>query len=208
MVRAILDGRKTQTRRVITKQPPSVETVRQLSGSGYHYAQPDSMHDHWYVCGPVWAVEQAMNHNNCRLDCPYGQPGDRLWVRETWAPYDDDVVPEKDLSGIGYRADEKWNGHSSPFRSWNAEYNGTWKPSIFMPRWASRITLELTAVRVQRVQEISEEDAMAEGIELMNVTREDSHRFHYRVLWDDLNLKRGFGWKTNPWVWALTFKRV
>lgn len=129
--------------------------------------------------------------------CPYGQPGDRLWVRETWA---------EDGSRYTYRAtNETWAWH--------------WAPSIFMPRAASRITLEITDVRVERVQDISEEDARAEG-----VTRElrgprtypdrhaarshETYRDAYMRLWDALNAKRGCGWAVNPWVWVISFQRA
>jgi hypothetical protein len=90
-----------------------------------------------------------------------------------------------------------------------------WRPSIFMPRWASRITLEIVSVKVERVQEISKEDAIAEGVEAVMV---DGHKYGlqtgndykwaFNQLWDSINAKRGYGWDVNPWVWAVTFKRV
>ena len=85
-----------------------------------------------------------------------------------------------------------------------------WRPSIFMPRWASRITVEVTEVRVQRVQGITAEDAIAEGVNEENVYCEKHPRAvcAYALLWDHINEKRGFGWDVNPWVWAVSFKRV
>jgi hypothetical protein len=129
--------------------------------------------------------------------CPYGVPGDRLWVREMWAPQcDEDLRPEIARPTIFYAAG--WTGAAI-----------RWRSSVSMPRWASRITLELTEVRVQRLQEISEEDAKAEGI----IARGPGsptlrpHQRDFRGLWNDINAKRGYGWDSNPWVWAITFKR-
>lgn len=116
--------------------------------------------------------------DNLALCCPYGAVGDRLWVRETW---------QGNQGDIRYGADgDSLHG-----------YNG-WRPSIFMPRWASRITLEVTGVRVERVQEISEEDAQAEGV---------AHRCDYKVVWDAINGKK-YPWSSNPWVWVIEFKRA
>lgn len=173
MVRALLDGRKTMTRRVVKPQPDEM-------------FNPSSQ-----VALESWTI-----------GCPYGQPGDNLWCKETFSGADDQAF--KHL--VIYRAD--------------GEQSVRWRPSIFMPRWASRITLELTAVRVERVQDISEDDAKAEGvIEQFRavVLRPDggpdyhipnSYRGGFANLWDSLNAKRGFGWDKNPWVWVLTFNRI
>jgi hypothetical protein len=179
MVRAILDGRKAQTRRVVN---------------------PQSLVGH-YGGGVV-------------TKCPYGGAGDRLWVRETFQEVDDSDE-DKVRKGPIYRAD--------------ADDLGPWTPSIYMPRKYSRITLEVTGVRVQRVQDISEEDASAEGIR--KVTKDGdvkkycvydrgdmsstpwaemprTARDAYRILWNSINEKRGFGWSTNPWCWVVEFKRA
>jgi hypothetical protein len=128
------------------------------------------------------------------VHCPYGIPGDRLWVRETFAQ-----GVEGCPGGISYRADHadpKGDGPAHPVK---------WRPSIFMPRAASRILLEITDVRVQRLQEISTRDIWAEGI----AASPDVDPVHeWRDLWDSLNAARGFGWAANPWVWAITFRRV
>lgn len=147
MVRAILDGRKTQTRRVMKPQPDTT-----------HNGEP-----YWHVgglrVGHITNPESARVGNN-PLKCPYGKPGDRLWVRETWqqvSRFGDGQLrtitePDSCAGGLLYAATNK------------KEEPPKWRPSIFMPRWASRITLEVTDVRVEGVQDISEEDAIAEGI--------------------------------------------
>jgi hypothetical protein len=168
MVRAILDGSKTQTRRI-------------FKGTTEHKGpyNPAYMETH----------QQA---NGWGSICPYGTPGDRLWVRETWA-----VQHEYDAaapSEIG--ASARWHYAATE------DLGGLRKrPSIFLPRRGSRILLEITDVRVQRLQEISEEDARAEGCEPFAYPRD---RFH--GLWDTIH---GSGaWHANPWIWAITFRRI
>ncbi len=144
------------------------------------------------------------------LRCPYGNPGDWLWVRETWRPEELDSGED----GIRFRADaifrgidntqdaaEKWFQVYSEKENWEH-----WRPSIFMPRWASRITLEIINVRVEHIQGITFIDAKAEG-----VTYEKGHvdpRDAFRHLWDSINKKRGLGWNENPWVWVITFNQI
>lgn len=179
MVRAILDGRKTQTRRVVKLRLDNTVLV------------------HRGICVHI-TDGQLVEY------CPYGQPGDRLWVRETWAPVS---AGEDAQNGRGtlYRADPVFDSMQAGDFAWK------WKPSIHMPRWASRLTLELTAVRVERIQDCSEEriqdcseeDAKAEGIE-----GTEYGRGHFANLWDSLNARRGYGWYANPWVWVLTFRRA
>ena len=189
MVRAILAGTKTQTRRVVKPQPSAellaeYEAIRLARGSGRSDAQMLS---------------------DC-LPCHYGQPGDWLWVREAWAPHPQ--APET----IFYRATVE----AEPgFPVWS----GPWKPSIHMPRFASRITLEITSVRVERLQDISEADAAAEGVtpkwepgcsgRLMEALGGFSFRpaaSAYADLWESLH---GPGsWDANPWVWVVEFKRI
>ena len=168
MVRAILDGKKTMTRRVI-KNPERYEHIRE-----------------------------------CDFCCPYGQVGDRLWVRETLV-----ITGGRGSEYVAYKAD----GYELD----KGIFPEKWRPSIFMPRWASRITLEITEVRVERVQEITEEDAIKEGICVVDNTEDgiysspnypDIHRDIFMYLWDSLNTKRGYGWEVNPWVWVIEFKRV
>ncbi len=217
MMRAILDGRKTQTRRVVKPQPTG---------------EPGSLQD-WarglapYTNNPTPTPSQiAAKTDQLRgrifpfrnergsltsPACPFGKPSDRLWVRETWSAPDACECPETCHvpSHVYYDADQ--SGYE------NARFNRR-RASIHMPRWASRITLEVTEVRVERLASISREDAMAEGIDEyghdLKTERERDERRNrtaienYRVLWDSLNTKRGYGWDVNPWVWAITFKRV
>ena len=187
MVRAILDRLKTQTRRVMVPQPREGKYTQRIT-------------EH---AGGVWQAEST----DQEWRCPYGVPGDRLWVRETWCPCR--VYPI-------YRADCCEDTPSANTDDWNEPDGDKWRPSIHMPRWASRILLEVTDVRVQRVQEISEADAIAEGAPLadnpdfdrddpMNDPRE-CHVAGYMKLWDSINAKRGYPWASNPWVWAITYK--
>jgi hypothetical protein len=221
MVRAILAGRKTQTRRVIKPQPQS------------------EINPVWIEDAEAWQWASTAS----RQQCPYGQIGDELWVRETWAqgPPLNDGSPS---CRIAYRADGRCVGIGSDGvgrslfvqHGWIqgvadtslcgtfvglGRYGGKWRPSIYMPRWASRLTLRLTAVRVERLQDISEDDAIAEGVEvsagnikaaeLFAETRPDLLRIApaqqaFCELWDSINSKRGYAWDTNPWVWVLTFE--
>lgn len=182
MVRAILDGRKTQTRRVVTPQPVRRPIPCHWSGTG-------------------WALEGLPNDRGIKgCSChpvkspPYGQTSDRLWVRETWAQDDDDI--------LYYRADSK---------KWTP---GKWTPSIHMPRWASRTTLAIITVRVERLQDISEGDIVAEGVPMRKTAGmfAEDERLEYLLedfinLWDSI-AKPGEQWDDNPWVWVYEFKKL
>ncbi len=190
-VRAILDGRKTQTRRIVKPQPPATHQF-----SGWCIATTRRKDEG----GAVWrAGEDGVRLiDPHRANCPYGQPGDRLWVRETWAEH-------PDFPGCRYaiyRADPE------------CEYDtDRWRPSIHMPRWASRITLEVTEVRAERLQDISEGDAMAEGaplelapIDYVRLGAVASRRGGFIRMWEQIN---GAGsWDANPWVWCVEFKKI
>jgi hypothetical protein len=198
MVRAILEGRKVQTRRVMKPQPgddwnPEVGICAyEWKGSG----EP----------GPDFFG--AGDEDEC-YKCPYGAPGDRLWVRETFCPVyhgSYEPLPKGRMPTSEHEAVIVYR--TTPAAD---EYDGHWRPSIFMPRWPSRITLEITEVRVQRVQEISEEDAVAEGtgqwaMETNAILTCETMRDAYRKLWDSINIKK-YPWESNPWVWALSFRR-
>jgi hypothetical protein len=195
MVNAILEGRKTQTRRVIKPQPD-------LQKSFSHQYPPDGPRTSYGWSG--WYPSE--NHHGARhyatwehlrkglaADfCPYGIPGDRLWVRETWTPdcVSEDAAKELGRAPVHYRAD----GEAPEY------LNLKWRPSIFLPRKYSRITLEITDVRVQRLQEISEDDAQAEGRSLVK----DSPLGYLPDTWDSINAKK-HPWSSNPWVWAISF---
>lgn len=185
MVRALLAGTKTQTRRPLKQVQIRSE------------AMPE----------PEWRSVHTL--------CPYGQPGDRLWVREAWRS--------------GRLTDRFRPSEMTPHPVWYESdgpapdaCNGKLRPGMFMPRWASRITLEITGVRVERLQDISEADAIAEGVHADPRCRQDDDTpgFHligpvrdgsfpiarYGALWESLN---GPGsWKSNPWVWVLEFRRI
>ena len=213
MVRAILDGRKTQTRRVMKVQPypDSIVTVE-------HYNQTvidrhGDMQPGPEVFGAHW------DDGEYGLRCPYGAPGDFLWVRETWAPLPGCVV----LNVAFYRADGEHvvldDGDGFTAVNKDGSEKSPWRPSIHMPRWASRMTLEVKSVRVERLQDISEDDARAEGATpatepptaaaLMTAVGRGAwfmpHRSAFANLWNTIN---GPGaWDANPWVWVIGFER-
>jgi hypothetical protein len=175
MVRAILDGRKTQTRRVVKPQPVNVL---------FHKGQ--------WIEAPCDLVE-----NETVLHCPYGQPGDRLWVRETWAHETDFGTF---TGGFVYRADgDKRERECGP--------TDRWRPSIHMPRLVSRITLEITDVRVERIKDISGIDAIAEGIQAVSKYGSEADVSDFAELWDKINGKK-YPWESNPFVWRIEFKRI
>ena len=216
MVRAVLEDRKTQTRRVITPQPPPADRVKAICGSDYSLFTDENEPNVWRVAGPVWAVRDIMKKEDSKLrwKCPYGVPGNQLYVRETFY-CDDYSYPDVPLRMI---QDEDWRGRMLYYSADGdvskqiPECEGTPKliPGIHMPRWASRITLEIVSVKVERVQDISDLDAYAEGV---SPCGHDAHRttqwtcvFH--TLWDSINNERGYGWDKNPFCWVLTFCRV
>lgn len=215
MVRAILDGRKTQTRRAISDRHLHLIDVASQVGECY-------------------PLESGIDHVNSqsyyREHCPFGQVGDRLWVRETFATLGNEdgcaIDWNENLVKAGgpeaariYRAscEQKagnyglwsipdiadWKPHT-----WNVQYEGTWVPSIHMPRSACRLLLEITAVRVERLNSISDGDARAEGItpSAGGVQPGWEHRFNFRELW--MGIYGESSWQPNPWVWVIEFKRV
>jgi len=211
MVRELLDGSKTQTRRSVKPQPPEhMNIVRNLGDVDWQFVNDAHM-----------LADSASTWR-----CPYGQPGDRLWVRETWAHYqtvnhrrrhDGAAFSEVSDGLAGYRADghetiEDFRQHIKIMSECDLEnvvINGNrWLPSIHMPRWASRITLEVTGVRVERLQEISENDAWAEGCEGFDddVSGGKSGYQEYAELWEQINSQGSCN--ANHWVWVIEFKRV
>lgn len=178
MVRAILDGRKTVTRRAVKDLEP---------GCRYQGLEPDGRH--LFTKGPAYG----------KVSCPYGEPGDRLWVRETFAVYGDEK-----FAAIHYRADRPHHV---------AQKGMGYKPSIHMPRWACRILLEVTDVRVERLQAITYEQAAAEGVHrdqrMWFATDEGGPAFKYpEQAFAQLWRQTGGDWDANPWVWVVEFKRV
>ena len=185
MVRAILEGQKTQTRRVIKPQPLNlIDAVRFKT-------------------------------------CPYGVPGDRLWVRECFG-FTAKWTMSYQRQWLAERGPWLPGNITMAYRSDEPEGNWCWKPSIHMPKIYSRITLEIVNVRVDRLQDISEEDACAEGIEIIERSYGMAYRDYrgksgawmsearasFGTLWDRINAKQGYGWDTNPWVWVIEFRRI
>lgn len=203
MVRAILDNRKFQTRRVVKPQPR--HEVKSCSNG-------------WYERDP-----KASSSGNKTFGCPYGVPGDRLWVRETWGIQEGIVCCAAARPNIARGFDVEMGPKWTPVihragrenYAWGMYGPPKWKPSIHMPRTACRITLEVAAVRVERLQEISEADAIEEGVEpsiygWKDYLKRDLHLGEadasYASLWESIN---GPGsWEANPFVWVITFHRL
>jgi hypothetical protein len=202
MVRALLAGTKTQTRRQVASPRTRPSFVVLDHGQGWWPYQSDD--------GESELCDDGMEHPYVS---PYGKPGDRLWVREAWKAHPMfDHLPPRDIpeSHIWYMADDGYKAESR------------YRHARFMPRWASRILLEVTAVRVEQLQEISEADAKAEGAEclfsptcsaadreLLDIPlMEDASPFRngYALLWESINGPDS--WDANPWVWVVEFKRV
>ena len=199
MVRALLSGTKTQTRRVLKPQPP--DTTHQVST--WHHPDPRQHFFAWTDNGEGGA--ELADDGWCK-PCPYGQPGDRLWVRESHWWFRDEYDPE-----TGYFP-PKLTADDVEYRADGEKPDRIWRPSIHMHRWASRITLEVTDVRVENLNSISEADAIAEGVNVHSDhhgkprTSIYSPVQAYRDLWESIN---GPGsWALDPWVWCVSFKRV
>lgn len=214
MVRAILDGRKTQTRRIMKVQPESNQLGLLLITDSTKHSDIGKYH---------WAESNATgNHVRSKLfSCPFGAVGDRIWVRETWSSDFANYYPN---DRVWYAADNNRRldievvdgvrGIYSPESDVHVPFR--WQPSIHMPRWASRILLEITDVRVERLNSISQEDAQAEGLELTGwrPTYSDPDSGgevmtpydNFAELWSSIYGDES--WKANPWVWVISFKRV
>lgn len=192
MVQAILAGRKTQTRRVVKEDRrgewAAVNDVR--NNSEYGASVPCYLHR-----------ETAVDNISRNIMYPKYDVGDILWVRETWSPVQ--VLPKRYLNKAD--AENGGEGDGLPIR---------WRPSIHMPREAARLFLRVTDVRVERVQDITLSDIEREGLYCDPPYTRDHFAYapgmrkHWRMLWDSINAKRGYGWDTNPWVWVYEFEQV
>lgn len=219
MVRAILEGRKTQTRRILKQADFSRGLLAGGDWADAVYPARESGWIAWHgrsTPGPELEAFTKQTYAQGFL-CPYGQPGDRLWVRETWMEFERTPTIVGYLpGGIGYRADLDECGQVPVTEDGLTVLRtpkDNWRPSIFMPREHSRITLEVVSVRVERVQEITHSDAIAEGIIDQELGAGDLIDGSYAVtnfayLWDSINAKRGYAWESNPWVWVVSFVRA
>jgi hypothetical protein len=190
MVRALLDGSKTQTRRVL-KQATGLSLSVDDKGDGT--AELSWLHGD----GPGYPVHETTKI----VPCPYGIPGDRLWVRESF--WGCDMPGFGDQPCVVY--EDEWHGKEyrpAEARPFARRFGHI--PGIHMPRDASRILLEVTGVRVEGLQHITDDDGWAEGCPEDATWSLD----WYRSLWDSLNASRGYGWDVNPWVWVVKFKRI
>lgn len=230
MVRAVLDDRKGQTRRVLHQAVGpslSVDYEDETGEAVLSWLRGD---------GPGHDVQEQIK----RVRSPYGVPGDRLWVREAWrvSKKHDAIAPRElrarsmtvmyEAGGYSNNDEEGWRTVDGPPMA--PDWRGKYRPAMFMPRWASRITLEVTGVRVERLQDINADDVRAEGLEYRedNIGGRICRRWRsygtpdgwfpegrdiapihsFQSLWDGLNSERGFGWHANPWVWVVDFKRI
>lgn len=229
-VRAILEGRKTQTRRVVKNV--TGDSIFWKDGRSFPLPTCDRVREtHWdNGCGVIL--------------CPYGRPGDRLWVREAWQLFRD-RTPEQQAKIAAWFAKgdhsnfmneiEEWSPmpdgqikycYAADFGDWAYDVDSDmkpWKSSIFMPRAVSRLTLEITTVRVERLQDITEADARAEGVgdeEMVNRVDTDilptaamlhepfeNDRVWFAHAWNEINGKK-YSWQSNPWVWVIEWSRI
>jgi hypothetical protein len=240
MVRAILAGKKTQTRRVVRAQlegePQGAPYLDEVLG-GWKVDCLDCVDPGCSAPGPDLCPPQYATVAHWFGPCPYGAPGDRLWVRETWASDQHQRVAFAADGWCGAHIGDGDGGVVHLQHGWilgksSADgryfglgaYGGRWRPSIHMPRWASRIEPEVTGIRVERLQEITRDDAIAEGIPqtggeahalgLYDMHREPGHLWdnrtsveNYARLWDSLNAERA-PWDSNPWVWVVEFSEA
>lgn len=201
MVRAILDGSKTQTRRVVKLQPPSAAyRLSTLCDSTAREDRRNIGKHYWMLADGTRVFVDGRPY----FRCPHGYNGDRLWVRET---IELKALTGNDFPSPLYVADGAHVVDREGRKASNHEFiKRRVTPSIHMPRWASRITLEITAVRVEQLQAISRGDCMAEGCPFPNLANETDPKKWYAEMWDSIN---GPGaWDKNPFVWVIEFKRV
>lgn len=202
IVRAVLDGSKTQTRRIVKPQPPESITAGAFNPTvvdRYGDEQPGAESFGAWTTDGEWAVR-----------CPYGKPGDLLWVREAHAfsvvdPEGRSWHDNQENWDVIYRADLDQSSGGWLDNEGN-EIPPPWRSSTNMPRWASRITLEITGVRVERLNSITDDDALAEGVDRTNTSISGYAAERFKKLWQVI--KGQDSWIKNPWVWVIEFKRI
>jgi len=220
MIDALLAGRKTQTRRLIKPQPPAHQKEVQYPAVEVASSSPLVRKDRYDACR-FWHYAGDGTSSSPLIKSRYGAPGDQLWVRETWCLSDPEFEhqlpptprPSKDGRWVYYRATEpdiEGRDNKSP-----------WRTPIYMPRWASRITLEITSLRVERLQSITEEDAQAEGLDHdekwwygpMHPVKQMPKVFYdarkaYRSCWNSLHPGAHEDWHADPFVWVISFRKL
>lgn len=224
MVRAIRAGAKTVTRRVVTPQP-AFEQIYQWRGRTIYEGSGRRWFYRGHYLGEVCCNTPAFSEAMAPFS-PYGSAGDRLWVRETWASPSKYVIAyQADAECGAYFGDggggfvwmphgyiveaERMHGHHDRIgcRFGLRGYGGRWRPSIHMPRWASRLSLDIVSVRVERLHAIDDADAIREGVLTLEGGTAAPPRKVFADLWDTINGDRA-PWSTNPWVWRVEFERV
>ena len=200
MVRAILDGRKTQTRRVIKLNKFPLNTDHFKENYTFNKMSIDGIN-------AIFGWNGFIEH----IKCPYGKPGDELWVKHSWYHYKPTPTnPDNEQAWDEYTKTVRWIGGQACIDCEPCVDAPVWKKKgpRFMPRWASRIQLLVKDIRVERVQEIKPEDIKPEGIKLMSGEFNRDMWDRWKALWDSINKKRGYGWNENPWVWVIEFERI
>lgn len=194
-IRAILEGRKTQFRVPIEPQPQSVEHHPIGPIIGVH-ADGRTEQTGWRS-----TIDLPFDRDGKDIECPYGEVGDKLWVKEDFAYWE---------QGVAYKADGQWlcahNKSGHPDVPDEINRLKLWESPTLMPRWASRIMLEIVSVGVQRIQTISADDMYAEGVETPLGIKAGRPCLSFQILWNSIYGDQGFGWDKDPWVWAITFK--
>ena len=218
MVRAILDGQKTQTRRIVNP-PPKIIYDADVKFSLTPFTVTTKAEQ-----GLLWSATSydADRPRTYKIKCPYGKVGDTLWVRETTKHYGNKFFMGKGYAFVEYKDGESKEidlthildeGKELPQQECWWKGKSKWSSARFMFKWAARIWLEITNIRVERVQDISENNIISEGCpEFTSLTGIDelyaARRWWWNELWNSINSKRGYGWDKNPWVWAIEFKKI
>lgn len=238
MINAIMAGNKTQTRRLVKWKPRDMGFNLAFSGMVAGCYANENPTSGYVLRSRSGDVGMCWNDRTWPAFCPYGAPGDTLWVRETWycddytagdlaaarvgyvgeGPSDEDIV-KKWKSALDFRATHDCGSYEAGCPCSDEDGRSGWRPSIFMPRWASRLTLEVLSVRVERLMSITDQDTLAEGVERATPdgyvfgtddgksSPAGTPRSAFKLGWDTINGARA-PWETNPWVWVVSFKDV